>query len=157
VPLTINGIMVAMCRIEFRRNDDGRERTACCTRSSGFDSFVWQESKPGHSKRSATDGGNRLIRNRWLVSMWMQEVNITRVRPCNRNAVDHSSRSFYGKDCFRSPNAGVVGSNPTRNIDFCVCVCVCVCVFILCLCYPVCTQRPYDQLISRPRSPTACG
>jgi hypothetical protein len=32
---------------------------------------------------------------------------------------------------------------------------VCVC-FILCLCCPVFRQRPCDELITRPRSPTVC-
>jgi hypothetical protein len=29
-------------------------------------------------------------------------------------------------------------------------------VFILCLCCPVFRQRPCDELITRPRSPTVC-
>jgi hypothetical protein len=32
----------------------------------------------------------------------------------------------------------------------------CVYVFILCLCCPVFRQRPCDELVTRPRSPTVC-
>jgi hypothetical protein len=31
-----------------------------------------------------------------------------------------------------------------------------LCAFILCLCFSVCRQRPLDELIPRPRSPTVC-
>jgi hypothetical protein len=151
MPLTINVTMVAVCRIEFRRNDDGCECTACCTRSSGFDSFVRQECKPDDSKRSATDGGNRLNRNCSHVSMWMQEVNITRVKPSNLNSADHSLRPVLWLGLFSLAECwsrGLVPHPKALNS---------VCVFILCLCYTVCMQRPYDQLIPRLRSPTACG
>jgi hypothetical protein len=44
-----------------------------------------------------------------------------------------------------------MGSNPTQGMDV-----LCVYGFILCLCCPVFMQRPCDELIARPRSPTIC-
>jgi hypothetical protein len=41
-----------------------------------------------------------------------------------------------------------VGSNPTEGMDV-----WCVNVFILCVCCPVFRYRPYDELITRRRSP----
>jgi hypothetical protein len=43
----INGLMVTVRHIQFRRNDDGRGPTICGTHSYQFDSFIWQKYKPG--------------------------------------------------------------------------------------------------------------
>jgi hypothetical protein len=51
---------------------------------------------------------------------------------------------------FARSDAGIVDSNSTQGIDICVCV---YSVFVLSC---VCSYRPCDGLISRPRSPTAC-
>jgi hypothetical protein len=52
---------------------------------------------------------------------------------------------------FARSEAGIVGSIPTQGMDVWY-----VYVFILCLCCPVFRWRPCDELITRPRSPTAC-
>jgi hypothetical protein len=52
---------------------------------------------------------------------------------------------------FAFSDVGIVGSNPTQGVDV-----WCVYTFILCLCCPVFRYRPYDELITRPRSPTVC-
>jgi hypothetical protein len=48
-------------------------------------------------------------------------------------------------------DAGIVGSNPTQGMNV-----LYVHVFILCLCCPVFRQRPCDELITHPGSPTIC-
>jgi hypothetical protein len=50
---------------------------------------------------------------------------------------------------FARLEAGIVGSNPTQGTNVWY-----VYVFIVCLCCPVFRQRPCDELITRPRSPT---
>jgi hypothetical protein len=52
---------------------------------------------------------------------------------------------------FCRSEAGIVGSNPTEGMNV-----WCVDVFILFLCCPVFRQKPCDELITRPRSPTVC-
>jgi hypothetical protein len=52
---------------------------------------------------------------------------------------------------FARSEAKIVGSNPTQGMDDWY-----VYVFIVCLCCPVFRQRPCDELITRPRSPTVC-
>jgi hypothetical protein len=52
---------------------------------------------------------------------------------------------------FARSNAGIVGSNPTQDMDVWW-----VYAFILCLRCPVFRYRPCDGLITRPRSPTVC-
>jgi hypothetical protein len=47
---------------------------------------------------------------------------------------------------FARSNTGIVGSNLTWGMD--------VCVRLFCLCCPVCRWRPWDRLITRPRSLT---
>jgi hypothetical protein len=51
---------------------------------------------------------------------------------------------------FAHSETGIVGPNSTQGMDVWY-----VYVFILCLCCPVFRQCPYDDLITRPRSPTA--
>jgi hypothetical protein len=51
---------------------------------------------------------------------------------------------------FARSEAGIVGSNPTQGMDiWCLCVCVRFSVFLY-------KQRPCDELITSPRSPTDC-
>jgi hypothetical protein len=52
-------------------------------------------------------------------------------------------------NCFARSDAVIVGSNPTQDMDD-----WCVYAFSLCLCCPMFRQRPYDWLITLPRSPT---
>jgi hypothetical protein len=77
----------------------------------------------------------------WLVS----KLYIQFVRSCNKSLADHSGRTFEGMKCLHPLKTGVVGSNPTKDINVCVClfcecarvrecararVCVCVCVCV---------------------------
>jgi hypothetical protein len=55
---------------------------------------------------------------------------------------------------FARSEAGIVPSNPTQGIDvWCLCVCGCVCVRARFSVF-VYRQRPCDELITGPRSPT---
>jgi hypothetical protein len=48
--------------------------------------------------------------------------------------------------------AGIVGSNPTQGMDvWCLCACACARFSVF-----VYRQRPFDELITRPRSPAYC-
>jgi hypothetical protein len=52
---------------------------------------------------------------------------------------------------FARLEAGIVGSSPTQGMAV-----WCVYVYILRLCCPEFRQRPWDELITRPRSTTVC-
>jgi hypothetical protein len=72
----------------------------------------------------------------WLVNFNMSVTVAERSRACT---------------AFAHSEAGIVGLNPTQGMDV-----WCVYVFILCLYCSVFRQRPCDELITRPRSPTIC-
>jgi hypothetical protein len=66
------------------------------------------------------------------------------------NRAGHGRRAVYIVSSFaRKPRSWVPITHKARMFWY-------VYVFILCLCCPVFRQRPCDELITRPRSPTVC-
>jgi hypothetical protein len=76
--------------------------------------------------------------------------------PGRRGGKPATNRLSYGAATTRSKSwtifdrskAGIMVSNPTWGMD--------IFVRLFCLCCPVCRQRPWNGLITRPRSPAVC-
>jgi hypothetical protein len=139
-------VSVFVCDVTFDPSGMGGPTSSYTT--AGIDLRIMWPRKPHHYMKVGIPPGwivvNRSMKKQ-LQLTYSRHVCMSRVLPVT---VAARSRAWT---VFARSDARIVGLNPTQGMNV-----WCAYAFILCLCCPVFRQRPCDELITRPRTPTVC-